>query len=218
MNCDCKPPQLAVLRTVNKAGQNQGKEFFCCPSSNCKFFQWVDQNGPPSLINRSFHQPTSMGHKQPQPKASIVATIEIKSFDFSERPVKIWMKIFFPYCPELNDLFQSKPREMCYYDNQFKMWIFDFTYYETIVSSILALQLNSFLLKELPKFLQVGLKNYLVSINRVPFVHEDDLEIVQELKDTLLPFQLEGVKFVVARGGKALIGDEMGEFEAYTLA
>lgn len=212
MNCDCRPPQLAVLRTVNKPGPNQGKEFFVCPAGNCKYFQWAGQAGPPSLNNRSFQQPMSMQHRQPQQaKASIVATIEIKGVDFSKRPARIWLKIFFPFCQTLFDLLQKKPKEVCYYDNNLKLWVFDFSYYENMVSSIISLQLESFHLKELPKFLQVGLSNFLTNVNKLPLVQEDELEISSELLETLLPFQLEGVKFVVARGGRALIGDEMGK-------
>ena len=38
---------------------------------------------------------------------------------------------------------------------------------------------------------------------------EDSLNIETSLLDLLLPFQLEGIKFVVRHGGRALIGDDM---------
>lgn len=34
--------------------------------------------------------------------------------------------------------------------------------------------------------------------------------IPKALRDTLFPFQRDGVKFVIRRGGRALVGDEMG--------
>ena len=38
---------------------------------------------------------------------------------------------------------------------------------------------------------------------------EDSLNIETSLLDLLLPFQLEGIKFAVRHGGRALIGDDM---------
>ena len=45
---------------------------------------------------------------------------------------------------------------------------------------------------------------------------EDSLNIETSLLDLLLPFQLEGIKFVVRHGGRALIGDDM--VSAYLLS
>jgi hypothetical protein len=46
IQCECKLP--ALIKTVRKEGQNNGKEFYACSkqfadSSKCNFFQWVDQ-------------------------------------------------------------------------------------------------------------------------------------------------------------------------------
>ncbi len=211
---------MAVLRTVQKPGPNQGKEFFVCPAGNCKYFQWALQGGPPSLGNRSFLQSNSVQNRQVHQRSSITATIEVKSFDFTHRPVRIWLKLFFPFCQRLLDFLQRNPRDKCCYDHQLKMWVFDFTYYEQIVSGIFSLSIESFQLKELPKFLQVGLSNFLSYINKIPAMQEEDLKIAPDLMETLLPFQVEGVKFVISRGGRALIGDEMGKliiFETLSL-
>lgn len=42
--CNCGQP--AVKRTVNKAGANTGREFYCCqkpPNEGCRFFKWADE-------------------------------------------------------------------------------------------------------------------------------------------------------------------------------
>ncbi|XP_069501793.1 DNA topoisomerase 3-alpha isoform X2 [Ambystoma mexicanum] len=46
----CKCNQPAVTRTVQKDGQNKGRQFHTCPNSReqqCGFFQWADENVPP---------------------------------------------------------------------------------------------------------------------------------------------------------------------------
>ena len=40
--------------------------------------------------------------------------------------------------------------------------------------------------------------------------HETEVDIHHSLRAILKPFQFEGIKFVVSRGGRALIADEMG--------
>ena len=40
--------------------------------------------------------------------------------------------------------------------------------------------------------------------------HETEVDIHHSLRAILKPFQLEGIKFVVSRGGRAMIADEMG--------
>lgn len=48
--CRCNPPALAVLRTTQKAGPNQGRKFYSCSnnSARCNFFQWADAGTSPS--------------------------------------------------------------------------------------------------------------------------------------------------------------------------
>lgn len=47
--CNCQEP--AVTRTVQKDGPNKGRTFHTCGKSReqqCGFFQWADENAPPS--------------------------------------------------------------------------------------------------------------------------------------------------------------------------
>jgi hypothetical protein len=74
-------------------------------------------------------------------------------------------------------------------------------------------------LQELPRFLVVGLKSYLrgqeEDIHGSSDIMEPELHLEESFLDTLLPFQLEGIRFVVRHRGRALIGDEMGCGKVY---
>lgn len=61
---------------------------------------------------------------------------------------------------------------------------------------------------ELPRFLLKGLKTFLHKLPP-PFAQPEQPVLSTYMLDTLLPFQLEGLKFVIARKGKAMIADEM---------
>ena len=42
--CNCPLP--SAVRTTNKPGANQGRQFYCCPKpqdEGCRFFQWTDE-------------------------------------------------------------------------------------------------------------------------------------------------------------------------------
>ena len=44
--CKCSDGATAVVRTVRKAGRNQGKFFFSCPKpmkASCNFFEWCPE-------------------------------------------------------------------------------------------------------------------------------------------------------------------------------
>ena len=132
-----------------------------------------------------------------------------------------------------------------------KVWMFNLKIYETFVSRFLA-EVSTVSLEELPRFLVLGLRNYVRSheqddlirwtvelflkilvrlFDDIPNdvnlfvlfigvrysdasdysdVFEPSLNIDESLLDKLLPFQLEGIRFVVRHRGRALIADEMG--------
>ena len=57
---------------------------------------------------------------------------------------------------------------------------------------------------EIPRFLLNGIRKFLSS-EAAP----QEISLLSGMMDTILPFQLEAVEFVVRRGGRALIADEM---------
>jgi hypothetical protein len=100
-----------------------------------------------------------------------------------------------------------------------KLWLFNFRIYDLFVSRFQA-EITSIELQELPRFLVMGLKSYLRRYDEnhnqsnnetiASDLIEPEVNIEESLLDTLLPFQLEGIRFVIKHKGRALIGDEMG--------
>lgn len=111
--------------------------------------------------------------------------------------------------PQLTEFFNSLPSESRQYKERMKAWYFDFKIYEQFINTLRSSDFFDLVqVEELPPFLIRVLSKYMQSkILRVPDV---DLNLEEELLDVLLPFQLEGIKFVVSKGGRAFIGDEMG--------
>jgi hypothetical protein len=64
---------------------------------------------------------------------------------------------------------------------------------------------------ELPRFLSKGLGSYQKKVNKLNAGPELTLHLTPKVNATLLPFQMDAVKFVARRGGRALLGDDMGE-------
>lgn len=96
---------------------------------------------------------------------------------------------------------------LCRYSGSLKLWLINFTAYDAFVASIHNSP-HQYDLEEIPKFLVKGISNFLKHVNK--YNSEPVLDILDSMRDKLLPFQLDGVKFVVRRNGRALIGDEMG--------
>ena len=88
------------------------------------------------------------------------------------------------------------------------MWRFEFSRYDDLIRT---LQSDEFFdthnVVELPRFLLKGLKTF---ISKLPSQFErQEPDLSTYMMDTLLPFQMEGLNFVMARKGKAMIADEM---------
>lgn len=96
----------------------------------------------------------------------------------------------------------------CRYNDRLKLWSFDFSRYGELVRT---LQSDEFFethhVVELPRFLLKGLKIFLAKL--LPISEQPEPDLSTYMMDTLLPFQLEGLRFVIARRGRAMIADEM---------
>lgn len=85
--------------------------------------------------------------------------------------------------------------------------MFDFSIYESFVRELkTASQFAHLEVAELPRFLSQGLPLYQ---QHLPTTFAEP-NLFPKFRNTLLPFQLEGLKFVIRHGGRALIADEMG--------
>jgi hypothetical protein len=88
------------------------------------------------------------------------------------------------------------------------MWSFEFSRYNEVIRT---LQSDEFFptyhVVELPRFLLKGIKTFISKL--LPPSERPEPNLSTFMMDTLLPFQMEGLKFVIARRGRAMIADEM---------
>lgn len=117
---------------------------------------------------------------------------------------RVWVSVLGPNDNRLYRVLNGLPAEAKRYHHGMRMWMVDLAHYERFVCDLRALE--CFDVAELPRFLQHGLPIYLKHLPRS--VTEPDL--MPKMASALLPFQLDGLRFVIRHGGRALIGDEMG--------
>lgn len=204
MNCYCYPPKHAVIKKVQKTGPNYGRDFFSCSTGTCNLFHMVDNNRPMAL-NQNLRQHNENNNNIQTKSFSV--KFNILSFEFNPKLV-IWTGISCTFHPRLNQSFSNLDKSQCYYSNSLKMWIFDFLIYDQIIF-IVTKDLEG-IAEELPRFIVFGLKHFIQRINSLNLDQEFEVNITPKLQETLLPFQLDGIKFAISRGGRALIGDDMG--------
>lgn len=224
MNCRCQPPRPAVIRRVSKSGPNYDKEFFTCElgQSGCQFFQWADATMPPPAV-RSFAKSTmkSSTYNEKNRGMGIRAKIAISAIQYEGKPpMKIFLYLQVPSTPALSSFLDKFPPDVCWYNHASKLWIFSLEIYDQVVRHFESEEMKASKLEldGLPRFLSHGLKNYLKRLNVLPDTTQMELNVTPALRQMLLPFQVEGIKFVIARGGRALIGDEMGTRPLYRFA
>ncbi|KAF7266549.1 hypothetical protein GWI33_020058 [Rhynchophorus ferrugineus] len=107
------------------------------------------------------------------------------------------------YSNAVIDVFKQIPSKN--YDSNSRSWFFHIKDYNLIFSKLTLIKSQYNLkIEKLPtfvvSFLQKPTKNCDIDINRLD----------TELSQTLLPFQLEGLRFGIERNGRCLIADDMG--------
>lgn len=219
MNCQCVPPKPAVVK-VSQNAKTGGKEFFCCPINTCGFFAWVGQDMPMSLAfgrnkqaNSGKSSSYNHGSSSSPPKTNGKHDAKVMVHEIQEGPpVVIWLSLQCPSTPVVNDLFSRLPSAQCKFSNSLKMWLFSFELYDRIIEEFHTPPFESIKPPELPRFLAKGLASYQKRISKLNCAREPVLRLGEQVLSKLLPFQLEAVKFVVRRGGRAMLGDEMGTY------
>ena len=211
MNCYCNPPSLAVIKTTQRKNENFGKDFFGCANGGCNFFSWMGAAIPASLHNNS-QAPTRPTQQHSQlPRVAVRLTVT--KFEDGP-PVRIWFSLCHSQSPRLTQFYLSFSKDKRKYLESTRNWSFDFCLYDELVNQLQASDFDFVELIELPQFLVRGLKRYIDRIEKQQSLMlgtstEITLNIAPALLDMLLPFQLEGIKYVIRHGGKALIGDDM---------
>ena len=169
--------------------------------------------------------------RSPKKTSCPVVAIRLSITKFEDGPpLRIWFGVYHSHSSKLTQLYLSFPGDKRKYIDSTRNWTFDFCLYEHYVNQLQASEFDFVELVELPRFLAVGIKRYIATITKhqqqtaqevgtvagietgvgAGITTEDSLNIETSLLDVLLPFQLEGIRFVVRHAGKALIGDDMG--------
>jgi SNF2 family DNA or RNA helicase len=121
-------------------------------------------------------------------------------------PFQVWFDVQCPIDLKVRSFYESIPPDKKKLNSKTKMWSFNFEIYDQFVGSLLSTEYRSAIqVVEIPRFLLNGIRKFLSSE-----VAPQEISLLPGMMDTILPFQLEAVEFVVRRGGRALIADEMG--------
>jgi hypothetical protein len=135
MNCDCVPPKHAVLHVSHNL-KSAGREFFSCPTRECKFFAWAGEYIPMSMAfgrNRQANtakQGNSYAKRDSSPqKVNGKHEVKVMLYEITPPPVEIWLSLQCPSSPVVNDLFARLPQDKVKFSNTLKMWLFSFSVY-----------------------------------------------------------------------------------------
>jgi hypothetical protein len=215
MNCICQPPKPVVVRKVLKEGPTKGKDFFCCCGENgkCDFFQWMTPSEPPSMMNFRRSKNTSRKYSR-----GGNAKITLRSITYNGNPpMIITLSLMCPKLEIVSNFMRTLPSQTCRYNTLLKCWEFGFESYSSVIKAFDSEEFKreDLQLEQFPRFLVNGLKDYLRYIDLLPNTSQINLNILPSLQRILLPFQEEGIRFIVNRGGRGLIGDEMGKYVFY---
>lgn len=131
-------------------------------------------------------------------------------------PIRVWLYLVGPCNSKMASFMKSLPPQLCHYHATLKLWRWDFVLHERVSAALQAPDIGNLQLEDLPKFLLKGLRAFLRKHDgdfdgRELCDGEEVIRIPSQLSDLLLPFQREGVLFTIRRGGRALIGDDMGQ-------
>ncbi|KAG7311989.1 hypothetical protein JYU34_001430 [Plutella xylostella] len=160
--------------------------------------------------NRSYHpyaKPAATSIESSVPPGKVVSgTIYLISEDrFEVNPSE--------FCAPLINVFKSLPSKN--YDPASKLWNFSMDDYESLISKVSHLAPH-IVLGPLPSFVLKVLREPTVDPNSV-----DLAPVEATLRNKLMPFQEEGVRFCIAKRGCCMLADDMGlgkTFQALAVA
>ena len=93
------------------------------------------------------------------------------------------------------------------YEEKYKSWTFPLNQYFSFVSRMGEIEHKNFENLEL-KRLPAGIETYLRKSNQAKT--EVVMNLPPKMADKLYPFQREGIKRIIEKGGRAILADEMG--------
>ncbi|XP_061718834.1 SWI/SNF-related matrix-associated actin-dependent regulator of chromatin subfamily A-like protein 1 isoform X2 [Cydia pomonella] len=212
--------RLAALQKRQNKAQDQNKSFvsspspISTPSPRTPLRQpWagpVRNSGNFANGNRSFHpyaKPESSGSETSVPVTKVVSgTVYLISEDrFEVNPSE--------FCPPLINVFKTIPSKS--YDPSSKLWNFSINDYQELMSKVAPLAPH-IVLGALPQFVLKILQTQITDPRTL-----DLSPIESTLRNKLMPFQEDGVRFGIAHRGRCMIADDMGlgkTFQALAIA
>ena len=197
---------------TRKEGPNNGRRFWKCSNAKpCQSFEWADS--VQRTLNPSTTTPSSTSTSQSQSQQQqqqlqqrVTVTVRMEVMDANDFSVA-----FHPFSTHLVELFKA---QLGRYIDASKHWLFPLTQYDTLHAAMQALQhstqhVSLDLSDDIPRNLRRFLHRPLPT---PPYIDDDTLRAVlpRTLGSALLPFQLNGVRFALSKGGKVALADEMG--------
>ncbi|KAG6450653.1 hypothetical protein O3G_MSEX006680 [Manduca sexta] len=111
------------------------------------------------------------------------------------------------FCSPLINIFSKIPSKS--YDPKSKLWNFSIDHYQDLMSKVAPLAPH-IVIGALPPFILKVLREQTMDPNNV-----DLTPVESTLRNKLLPFQADGVRFAIARRGRCMIADDMGLGKTY---
>ena len=212
----CRDHSLPLKElTVKKAGPNCGRRFLnCAQSPPCNSFQWADT--PPS--NPTTSRSPSSATPSPSPSSSTLPAPPPPPSQRPREPVVVKFELvdcdvfslaFSPFSTPLVDHLKAQGGR---WHDAARHWLFPLPSYDAILTSLRSpppslppLDLTD----DIPRATRKAVLRPLPS--PPPLTDETLLTILPPtLATSLLPFQLDGVRFALSKAGRCHLADEMG--------
>ncbi|XP_063386918.1 SWI/SNF-related matrix-associated actin-dependent regulator of chromatin subfamily A-like protein 1 [Cydia fagiglandana] len=207
--------RLAALQKRQNKAQDQNKSIVSSPSP-------ISTPSPRTPLRQSWAGPVRNSgnfgngnrtfHPYAKPESSVPVTKVVSGtvYLISEERFEVNPSEF---CPPLINVFKSIPSKS--YDPSSKLWNFSINDYQELMSKVAPLA---------PHIVLGALPQFVLKILRTQITDPRTLDlspIEATLRNKLMPFQEDGVRFGIAHRGRCMIADDMGlgkTFQALAIA
>ena len=209
MKCQHGLPMLQL--TVRKPGPNVGRPFFrCAQQPPCDAFEWADTPSRriPNAITAASSTTTAAA---PAAAGAPRAAREPVVCKFEAVDDATFSLSFQPFSTALVDHLKTQQGR---WNDAARHWLFPLSSYDALLESLKTLPASPSaplldLTDELPKVVRKWLAK---EVKPPPLITDETLLSIlpPHLASSLLPFQLDGVRFALSKGGRVHLADEMG--------
>lgn len=190
----CRGHQLPSNTFIcKKETVNKGRKFWCCSvpkPGSCNFFVWDSELAKTKGI--VFGHPSG---KTPTGEDTVCVTLQLVSEGY-------FSVDFVPFHQAVVNTLKVQGGT---WNAELKLWIFPLRTHDILVQALN--QMPDFHLRLNP--IPPSVLKLFAAPPPAPEALFDESRLPEKLLQALLPFQLEGLQYVVSRNGRAYIGDEM---------